>query len=741
MVHWAATSALLSSKMLELLKRYFGYDRFRPLQEDIITNVLAGNDSLVIMPTGGGKSLCYQLPALRLDGITLVVSPLIALMKDQVDGLKANGIKAEFINSTLPYDEMVRIRGEALRGEVKILYVSPERLALDGFRSLLDNLNVSLVAVDEAHCISEWGHDFRPDYRGLGALRRSMPEVPFIALTATATHRVRDDIVTQLGLQGPKRFVASFNRANLNYEVRPKRDSFSQLAEVLEIRKDQSAIIYCFSRKETEELAVDLRGLGLKARPYHAGMDSDARRRTQEDFIAGEFPIVVATIAFGMGIDKPDVRLVVHNSIPKSLEGYYQETGRAGRDGLPSDCVMFYSYSDKSKQEFFINQIEDEIERQKASDKLTQVIEYCQLQTCRRRHLLDYFGDETVSNGASPDNCQGCDICLTPREEFDATIIAQKVLSAIIKTDQRWGIAHISAVLLGSKRKRVLEMGHDNLSVHGIVNDFDRNQIRDIAAQLVGEGLIYQNSHEYSTLGVTDKGWKFLKERQSLTLSRPKRTERLRRARSTRSDIANNALFERLRLLRIKIARELDVPAYVIFNDAALSDMAQRVPRTREEFGRISGVGTVKLRQFGDQFLAEIRQYLNANPETTEVNPSTFSYRPRASETRAVNRNGSTYSLTLELLNQGMSASQVAHRRELAVGTIVSHIEMLVANGFEVDLKSSLPRTDRMVVIEAALDQAGGPEAKLSTVYESLDEDISYDDIRIVRAHLAQSKT
>ena len=727
--------------MLELLKRYFGYDRFRPLQEDIITNVLAGGDSLVIMPTGGGKSLCYQLPALRLDGITLVVSPLIALMKDQVDGLKANGIKAEFINSTLPYDEMVRIRGEALRGEVKILYVSPERLALEGFRSLLNSLVVSLVAVDEAHCISEWGHDFRPDYRGLGALRRSMPEVPFIALTATATHRVRDDIVAQLGLKNPKRFVASFNRANLNYEVRPKRDSFGQLAELLESRKNQSAIIYCFSRKETEELAVDLQGLGLKARPYHAGMDSDARRRTQEGFIAGEFPIVVATIAFGMGIDKPDVRLVVHYSIPKSLEGYYQETGRAGRDGLPSDCVLFYSYSDKSKQEFFINQIEDEIERQKASDKLSQVIDYCQILTCRRRHLLDYFGDETVSNGASPNNCQGCDICLTPREEFDATIIAQKVLSAIIKTDQRWGIAHISAVLLGSKRKRILEMGHDNLSVYGIVNDFDRNQIREIAAQLIAEGLIYQNSHEYSTLGVTDKGWKFLKERQPLTLSKPKRIERRRHERIPSDDPLDNDLFERLRRLRLRLASELEVPAFVIFNDAALRDMAQHQPRTRDEFGRISGVGTVKLRQFGDRFLAEIQQYLNDIRETAKADPAISSYRPRASDIRAVNREGSTYSQTQDLLNQGMSMSQVAHRRELAVGTIVSHVEMLVANGFEVDLKPSLPRTDRMVVIEAALDQAGGPEAKLSTVYESLGEDITYDDIRIVRAHLSQSKT
>ena len=725
--------------MLDLLKKYFGYDHFRPLQEEIISNVLAGNDSLVIMPTGGGKSLCYQLPALRLDGITLVVSPLIALMKDQVDGLKANGIKAEFINSTLPYQEMVRIRGEALQGEIKILYVSPERLALDGFQSLLNSLNVSLVAVDEAHCISEWGHDFRPDYCGLGALRRSMPDVPFIALTATATHRVRDDIVTQLSLQNPQRFVASFNRANLSYEVRSKRNSFGQLVELLERRRNQSAIIYCFSRKETEELSVDLQGLGLKARPYHAGMDANARRRTQEEFIAGEFPIVVATIAFGMGIDKPDVRLVVHYSIPKSLEGYYQETGRAGRDGLPSDCVLFYSYGDKSRQEFFINRIDDDVERKKATDKLAQVIDYCQLQTCRRRHLLEYFGDETVSNGASRDNCQGCDVCLSPREEFDATVIAQKILSAILWTKERFGIAHVSAVLLGSKRKRVLELGHDSLRVYGIVDDFDRNEIREIAGQLMAEGLIYRNSSEYPTLGVTTKGRKFLDERLPLTLSRPNRAERPRRERVARPQTFNDALFERLRRLRLNIARELQVPAYVVFNDAALRDMAQRVPRNREEFGRVSGVGTVKLEQFGDRFLSEIQQHRNENPDPAKSEPTSYSKGTRPAEKRSVSRDGSTYAQTRELLNQGMSASQVANRRGLAVGTIISHVEMMVSNGIEVDLEPSLPRTDRKVVIEAAFDQAGGPEAKLSSVYESVAEDITYEDIRIVRAHLTQS--
>ena len=724
---------------LDLLKRYFGYDRFRPLQEEIISNVLARRDSLVIMPTGGGKSLCYQLPALRLDGITLVVSPLIALMKDQVDGLKAIGIKAEFINSTLAYEEMVRIRGEALRGEIKILYVSPERLALEGFQSLLRSLSVTLVAVDEAHCISEWGHDFRPDYRGLGSLRRSMPDVPFIALTATATHRVRDDIVTQLGLQDPQRFVASFNRANLTYEIRPKRNAFGQLVEMFESRRGQSAIIYCFSRKETEELAVDLQQQGHVARPYHAGLDAEARRRTQEGFITGEVPIVVATIAFGMGIDKPDVRLVVHYSLPKSLEGYYQETGRAGRDGLPSDCALFYSYGDKTRQDFFINRIEDDVERQKANDKLAQVIEFCQLQTCRRRYLLEYFGDETITNGASPNDCQGCDVCLLPREEFDATIIAQKIMSAIVRTGERFGITYIDAVLRGGRTKRIREAGHDSLSVFGIAKDHTSDEIKEISILLMAEGLIYRNSEEYPTLGVTDEGRQFLKERRKLILQRPVRREETTHQRARRSESFDSSLFEQLRQLRLKLARELDVPAFVVFNDATLKDMAQRVPRNRGDLGRVSGIGTVKLQQFGDRFLAEINEYVDSNPlagkNTRPSNPELT----RTPVKRNITRSGSTYTETRELLSEGLSASQVARRRGLSLGTIVSHVEMMVTNGIDVELKPSLPRADRIPLIEKAIDQAGGPTAKLSNIYEIVGEDITYEEIRIVRAHLTQS--
>ena len=719
--------------MLDLLKRYFGYDRFRPLQEEIISNVLAKQDSLVIMPTGGGKSLCYQLPALRLEGVTLVVSPLIALMKDQVDGLKAIGVKAEFLNSTLMSDEMDRVRGEAIRGELKILYVSPERFALGGFQTLLSHLNVSLVAVDEAHCISEWGHDFRPDYRQLGGLRRGISDVPFIALTATATPRVRDDIVNQLGLKDPKRFVASFNRKNLNYEVRRKRNAFGQIVEMLESRRGQSAIIYCYSRKETEEIAIDLDRLGFHARAYHAGMDAEARRRTQEGFISGEFPVVVATIAFGMGIDKPDVRLVVHHSMPKSLESYYQETGRAGRDGLASDCVLLYSYGDKSRQEFFINRVENQLERQRLSDKLDEVVEFCQLQTCRRRYLLYYFGDESMSNGSIENNCQGCDVCSTPREEFDATVISQKIMSAIIRTGERFGITHVGNVLRGGRSQRIRELGHDSLSVHGIAREYSGDEIKEVANLLSAEGLIYRNNAEYPTLGVTDKGRQFLKERKQVFLSRPKTVEKPRRTKVEKHVGYDADLFERLRELRLRIAREQGVPAFVVFGDASLRDMAAKLPRTLSEFSRISGVGSVKLEQYGEQFLAVIRGFVNANPSQSSQNGSARSIN------RSVRRDGSTYAETRNLLAQGLSIRQVAHQRGLAPSTIASHIEMMVSNGMNVDLTSSLPREEEMGKIEAAIYQGGGPSARLSEVMELLGDEFSYDDVRIVRAHITQT--
>ena len=583
---------------LAILKARFGYDSFRALQEEIIGNVLGRRDSLTLMPTGGGKSLCYQLPALIFDGITLVISPLIALMKDQVDALNVNGIAARFINSSLPASEIEHVQAQVRRGLVKILYVAPERLALPAFRRFLHSLNLSLIAIDEAHCISEWGHEFRPDYRNLRQLRQDFPSVPVIALTATATERVREDIIGQLGLQRGRVFLSSFNRANLNYSVQPKASSWGHLTSLLDQRRSQSVIIYCFSRQETEDLARDLNARGLSARPYHAGLGPEVRRRTQEDFIRDRVPIIVATIAFGMGIDKPDIRLVVHYSLPRSLEGYYQETGRAGRDGLPSECVLFYSYADKARQ------------------KLAMMVGFAQASSCRRRLILEYFGEQWPE-----ENCGGCDVCLESQEEFDATEIAQKILSAVVRTGERFGANHIIQVLSGSRGKRILELGHDRLSVYGIAKDVGRPELREIIGQLQARRLLVRSEGDYPTLAVTDGGRQLLQGRQSVTLPLP-RTAYAGYAPGNGPNLSGSSaapmeydevLFEELRALRRRLADVRDGPAFVIFGDVSLRHMAESFPRSMEEFSRIHGVGDIKLEQYGPEFLEVIRGYSEVN--------------------------------------------------------------------------------------------------------------------------------
>ena len=713
--------------MHDLLKKHFGYDNFLPLQEEIVACVLKQRDALVIMPTGGGKSLCYQLPALQFDGLTLVISPLIALMKDQVDALKSNGIAAAFINSTQPYAEMSRIRAQAQQGDLSILYIAPERLALPGFQNFLETLKVSLIAVDEAHCISEWGHDFRPDYRTLGDLRCSLPHVPFIALTATATGRVRRDIITQLDLDEPQIFIASFDRANLNYTVRPKRNTFGALLDLLEKNRGESTIIYCFSRKDTELVAANLSDEGFDALPYHAGLNAEVRSETQEKFIHDEVSIIVATIAFGMGIDKSDIRLIVHYDLPKSIEGYYQETGRAGRDGLPSDCVLFYSYGDKIKQDFFIDQIEDETARQNAQEKLAQIIAFCDSQACRRKYLLGYFGQNWDS-----ENCGGCDICLASKETFDATIIAQKVLSAIIRTGERFGIGHITQILRGANTRRIRELGHAKLSVYGIVNDFSDDDLKEITALLIAKSFLLKKGREYPTLGITETGRNFLKNREKLTLTRRKRAEEIPPDSRTALDY-DKALFEELRRLRSGIASERNVPPYIIFSDATLQQMAYYIPQNRESLSRISGVGAVKLEQLGDTFLPIIRNHAHMHNLTERNIPS-----QRRDKSRNVRRNGSTYDLTKQLVQQGLSLAEVAKQRGLTKGTITSHIERLIHAGEDLDLRPLMPPSERFEKIKTTFYNSDG--TALSLVKAHLGDDYAYDEIRIVRVFLHQQE-
>ena len=609
---------MATTDLKQLLKQHFGYDEFRPGQEPIILNALAGRHGLVVMPTGGGKSLCYQLPALARGGLTLVVSPLIALMKDQVDSLRANGISAEFLNSSLDDRTAATTERKAQAGSVRLLYAAPERVSMPGFRRFLHTLDLRLIAIDEAHCISEWGHDFRPDYRILSELRTEFPDTPMMALTATATERVRRDIVEQLALDACPQFISGFDRANLTYRVQPRAGAWESLVALLEERKGQSAIVYCFSRRETEELAERLTANGHPTLAYHAGLDADTRRLTQERFIDGEVPVVAATIAFGMGIDKPDIRLVIHYTLPKSIEGYYQETGRAGRDGLPSDCVLFFSEGDQRKHDFFINRIADGDLHRASRQQLQQMVDYGRLQSCRRRYLLAYFGD-TMDDDA----CGNCDVCLAEHRTVDVTVVAQKILSAVIRTGERFGIAHVNDVLLGSAKQRIKELGHDKLSVYGIVDDYDRNGLRRITDRLVERGLLARADGQYATISVTSAGREWLQSRQGLTLEMRADEPAVQPARPrerSAGGISNGAvvqdydagLFEKLRSLRRRLADEEGVPAFVVFSDATLRGIAAAKPADRQEMLRVSGVGPAKLQRYGEAFLTVVWEHLGS---------------------------------------------------------------------------------------------------------------------------------
>ena len=783
----------LGSELKTLLESKFGHKKFLPLQAEVISNVLDGRDSLALMPTGSGKSLCYQLPALCLDGVTLVISPLIALMKDQVDALQSRGIAADCINSTMSAAHMRRVQVAAYKGDLDILYVAPERVVNSKFRDFLHAVKLSLIAIDEAHCISEWGHDFRPDYRALQVLRDNFPAVPVIGLTATATERVRQDILNQLRMPDATKFVASFNRPNLTYCVRPKRRSFEALTELLNSHRDGSTIIYRFSRQNTEKLAADLRERGYRALPYHAGLEDDVRRETQERFLQDDVPIIVATIAFGMGIDKPNVRLVVHYDLPKTIEGYYQETGRAGRDGNPSTCMLFYSYGDKINQEYFINQIEDEAERNNAEAKLAKMVAYGETNSCRRAFLLGYFGEEW-----GEENCGACDVCLAKSEQqdaahtYDGTEIGQKVLSAVIRTGERFGVNHVVDVLRGSRSQRVQQFRHDTLPVHGIARDLTKEELQDVVDQLIDKGLIARSTTgNFPTLSVTTKGKAFLKSGESLELvGQPPIADS--------GGEPDELLFEKLRSLRQEFATELAVPTYVVFPDSSLRQMAVQLPTDDEALLRIKGVGENKLRQFGERFVAVICEHLGerAGPDVSgnsEINshatadssveqnrdssprayekwqpeedeqlgrlfaagrsideiasilgrqPSAIASRLRQTGMTTERRLSlsNTEAQTLELVRSGLNLAEIATRRELAPGTVLAHLERIAETEEALDLTHMLPPATRYACIVDAF-RAEDDDYLLSPVKQRLGDDYSYEELRLVRLRLRQLST
>jgi ATP-dependent DNA helicase RecQ len=611
---------------LETLKKYFGYTAFRPLQEEVIDEFCHKRDTVVLMPTGGGKSICYQLPSLIFEGTTVVISPLISLMKDQVDALTLNGIAATFFNSSVDGGVLRERMEKASRGEYRLIYMAPERLSVAGVFDWLKTCNVVALAVDEAHCISQWGHDFRPDYRNLKSFRLRFPTIPIIALTATATPQVKEDIIRELNLDKPKTFISSFYRQNLEIKVLPKKNEISKIVALLRQHPDESCIVYCFSRKDTESLAEQLQAEGFSAGAYHAGLEANKRAGIQDDFIHDRINVITATTAFGMGIDKPDVRLVIHRTFPKTLEGYYQEIGRAGRDGLPSDCVLLYSAGDKIKLDYFLGMVSNAEERQKELDNIIKVMNYAEERSCRWVSLISYFGETPTIT-----TCETCDVCKAKSDTVDATLITQKILSAIIKTGNRFGRAHVIKVLRGSKEQKIFDYGHDALSVWGIAKDTSESVLNEIFMQLLAIGFIKKNTGDYPTFSVGQAGRDFLSSKATLELPRVQEdmllgevdptpthergTKKKARPKKQKKDFqTDEACFAFLRDLRKNLADERGVPAFMIFGDASLHDMAYQKPQTKAEFANISGVGEKKLKEYASIFTGAIGEYIESNP-------------------------------------------------------------------------------------------------------------------------------
>lgn len=705
-----------------ILKNTFGYDTFRPLQQEVIENILARRDTLAVMPTGGGKSLCYQIPSLLLDGLTVVVSPLISLMKDQVEQLRAFGVPSVFLNSSLSPHEYNENMDYVKRGEVKLLYLAPETLLTPRILTLLSGLKVDLLTIDEAHCISEWGHDFRPEYRQIVDVRKKFPNAVCMALTATATSRVRQDIRHTLKFATTNEFIASFNRENLFIEVVPKQDPAQQVREIIDRYKDQSGIIYCFSRKQVDELATYLTTKGYSVRPYHAGLDDAERRKNQELFIRDDVQIIVATIAFGMGINKPNVRFVIHHDLPKSIEGYYQEIGRAGRDGLPAHCVLLYSYADVAKLSYFIDQKEGE-EKRVAIEHLNAIVRYAEDErNCRRKPLLNYFGESYSAETCS--NCDNCNSAPTPLT--DVTIPAQKFLSCVKRADEKFGAGHIVDILLGSKNEKVLRWEHDKLSTYGIGKELDRKQWMHLARQLLSMGYLKQEG-EFHTLSLTPKALEALRKREPIfgVMQEAERVKKDGRKKAAELDY-HRGLFAILRQKRKEMADEAGVPPYVIFSDRTLTEMAAYFPQSSESLLTISGVGQVKAQQYGAPFLEVIREFA----EKHKLHEKPKGKQQEKSEV------GQRTLLIGELYNGGETVQSLMAKYQVTSQTILDHLTRFVVAGntlqhvTDLEAMTSASEAQKQAVF-AAFDEVG--TAMLKPVFDKLNGTMNYDDLKVLR--------
>lgn len=698
----------------QILKQYYGYNAFRPLQAEIIDWVLYGQDAMVLMPTGGGKSLCFQIPALVMQGLTLVISPLIALMHDQVQALKANGIAAEYINSSLSTQEQSTIERQCKNGELKLLYISPEKLFTQGYLEWILSLNISLFAVDESHCVSTWGHDFRPEYTKLNVLKQALPDVPMIALTATADKVTRKDILAQLGIPEAKIFISSFDRPNLSLSVQAGRNRIKIIQNFISEHPRQSGIIYCLSRKNTETVAEALRKVGINAKYYHAGMPAQERSEVQNQFIQDDIQVIVATIAFGMGIDKSNVRWVIHYSMPSNVESFYQEIGRAGRDGVKSDTLLFYTYNDLLVRKDMIANSELPAEMKEVQvAKLERMKQYAEAEICRRRILLSYFNEEVVND------CGNCDVCKNPPIRFDATLIAQKALSAIARTGENVAMGMLIDILRGSNNRRIIEHKYHEIKTFGAGKELKADEWADYLQQMLNSGVMdiaYDEAHAYK---LNNASWAILKEGRKVQLVRYRPFEEKQAEREanipkekSKREIIKDELFERLRVLRKQIADEKNIPPFVVFSDATLSDMVQKKPLNQLEMFNVSGVGEQKYRQFGEVFLKEIRDFLKTVPKSSATGVDTFHY-------------------TYQLYKEGLSVDEIAEQRKLNPVTIFSHLAKLYEDGEDINISTFISESEYEQIIKAAQVMNVKKGDPIKPLFEAMDSKYEYHKIRI----------